>query len=165
MLGFVITDQYANPPLMSPDDFLTYIYPYVEKVWKKFKRYRPTVGYMPPSPSMAKEITDYPALSGIACFNNYMFPQDEMGLTSAEYDTQMVELSKDLKTPYQFLIHGKFIRDCTKKELEKELVRVCNLVREDNIPLSIGLAAVPLGTDLSKIDKFLEVIKEYGVYD
>ncbi len=165
MLGIVITDQYANPPLMSPDDFLTYIYPYVEKVWKSFKKYRPTVGYMAPSPSIIEEILEYRALSGIACFNNYMFPQNEMGVTSAEYDAQMVELSKKLKTPYQFLIHGKFIRDCTEKELEKELVRVCNLVMKNNIPLSIGLAAVPLGTDLSKIDTFLKVINKYGVYD
>ncbi len=165
MLGIVITDQYANPPLMSPDDFLTYIYPYVENVWKKFKRYRPTVGYMPPSPMVAEQITDYPALSGIASFNNYMFPQDEIGLTSAEYDTQMVELSKKVKIPYQYIIHGKFLRDCSEKELEKELVRVCNMGTEENIPLSIGLVSVPLGTDLSKLDKVIEVIKEYGVYD
>ena len=165
MLGIVITDQYANPPLMSPDDFLTYIYPYVEKVWKEFKRYRPTVGYMPPSPSVSEQITDYPALSGIASFNNYMFPQNEVGLTPAEYDAQMVELSKKTKIAYQFIIHGKFLRDCTEKELEKELVRVCNLVMKDNIPLSFGLVSVPLGTDLSKVDKVIEVIKEYGVYD
>ncbi|TXT64633.1 MAG: putative Uroporphyrinogen decarboxylase (URO-D) [Promethearchaeota archaeon] len=164
MLGIVITDQYANPPLMSPADFLTYIYPYVETVWKTFKKYRPTVGYMPPSPAVAEEITEYSALSGIACFNNYMFPQDEMGLTPAEYDVQMVELSQKLKTPYQFLIHGKFLRDCTEKELEKQIIRVCELVMNENIPLSIGLAAVPLGTDISKVDIFGKLINKYGVY-
>jgi len=90
MLGMAIVNQYANPPIMSPDDFITYIYPYVEEVWKEFKRYRPTAGYMPPSPKVAKDISDYPALSGIACFNNYMFPQDEIGLTPKEYDEEMI---------------------------------------------------------------------------
>lgn len=164
MLGMVIVNQYANPPIMSPDDFLTYIYPYVETVWKEFKKHRPTAGYMPPSPSSAKEISKYPALSGIACFNNYMFPQNEIGLTSDIYAEEMINLSKELRTPYQHLIHGKFLRDGTKKEIEAHIKKMCELAVENNVPMGIGIAAVPLGTDLSKIDLILESVNAYGVY-
>ncbi len=165
MLGAAFVDQYANPPLLSPNDFLEYIYPYAEKIWRNFKRYRPTFGYMPPSPNVASEITKYPALSGIACFNNYMFPQDDIGLTPPEYDEEMVKLSERVKTPYQFLIHGKFLRDGTIKELQNQVVRVCNLALKYNVPMSIGFAAVPLGTDISKIHKILEIINTRGVYE
>lgn len=164
MLGMVIVNQYANPPIMSPKDFLTYIYPYVETVWKEFKRSRPTAGYMPPNPQVAKEIADYPALSGIACFNNYMFPQNEIGITPKEYDEEMINLSKEIKTPYNYLIHGKFLRDGTKKEIEDQVKRVCEYAVEMQAPMALGIAAVPLGTDLSKIDLILNAVNEYGVY-
>jgi hypothetical protein len=164
MLGCVIVNQYANPPIMSPNDFLTYIYPYVETVWKEFKRYRPTAGYMPPSPAVAKEIGEYRALSGIACFNNYMFPQNEIGLTPHAYDEEMIQLSKELKTPYQYLIHGKFLRDGTKEEIEAQVKRVCEYAVENEVPFAIGVAAVPLGTDLTKIDLILNSVEKYGVY-
>ncbi len=164
MLGCVIVNQYANPPIMSPNDFLTYIYPYVETVWKEFKKYRPTAGYMPPSPTVAKEIGDYRALSGIACFNNYMFPQNEIGLTPVAYDEEMIQLSKELKTPYQYLVHGKFLRDGTKEEIEAQVKRVCELAVENKVPFAVGVAAVPLGTDLTKIDLILNSVAKYGVY-
>lgn len=164
MLGMVIVNQYANPPIMSPNDFLTYIYPYVETVWKEFKRNRPTAGYMPPNPQVAKEIADYPALSGIACFNNYMFPQNEIGITPKEYDEEMINLSKEIKTPYNYLIHGKFLRDGTKKEIEDQVKRVCEYAVEKQAPMALGVAAVPLGTDLSKIDLILKAVNEFGVY-
>ena len=164
MLGMVIVNQYANPPIMSPDDFITYIYPYVEKVWKEFKRFRPTAGYMAPSPEVAKKIIEYPALSGIACFNNYMFPQNELGLTPPEMDEKMVLMSKELKTPYQYLIHGTFLRDGTEKELKAQIKRVCEYAVNKQAPFSVGLAAVPLGTDLKKIDLILNAVEEYGRY-
>lgn len=165
MLGIVIVNQYANPPIMSPDDFITYIYPYVEEVWRAFKRYRPTAGYMAPSPTVAKDISKYPALSGIACFNNYMFPQNEIGITPPEYDEEMIILSKEIKTPYQYLIHGKFLRDGTNQEIENQVERVCKLAVEANAPMAIGLAAVPLGTELSKVDLVLNAVDKYGVYE
>lgn len=164
MLGMVIVNQYANPPIMSPFDFTTYIYPYVERVWKEFKKYRPTAGYMPPSPNDMKKILQYPALSGIACFNNYMFPQNEYGLTAPEFDEEMVAYSKEIKVPYTYIIHGKFLRDGTEKEIEAQIARVCKLAVEAKAPLSIGLSAVPLGTKLSKVDLIIEAINKYGVY-
>ena len=164
MLGAVIVNQYANPPIMSPNDFLTYIYPYVETVWKEFKKHRPTAGYMPPSPAVANEISSFPALSGIACFNNYMFPQNEIGLTPDTYDEEMIQLSKELKTPYQYLIHGKFLRDGTKEEIEAHVKKVCELAVENQVPMGLGVAAVPLGTDLTKIDLILNSVEKYGVY-
>lgn len=164
MLGMVIVNQYANPPIMAPSDFFTYIYPYVEEVWKNFKKYRPTAGYMPPSPSVAREISNYPALSGIACFNNYMFPQDEIGLTSKSFDEEMVVISREIKNPYQYLISGKFLRDGNKKEIESKVKEICELAMKNDVPLSIGIAAVPLGTDLSKINLILDLVDQYGVY-
>ena len=164
MLGMAIVNQYANPPIMSPDDFITYIYPHVEKVWKEFKRYRPTAGYMPPSPKIAKDISNYPALSGIACFNNYMFPQDEIGLTPKDYDKEMIILSKEIKTPYQYLIHGTFLRDGTEKEIEAHVKWICEFAVETKAPMALGLATVPLGTDFSKIDLILNSVNKYGVY-
>ncbi|MFW9970680.1 MAG: hypothetical protein ACFFDF_10805 [Candidatus Odinarchaeota archaeon] len=164
MLGCVIVNQYANPPIMSPNDFINYIYPYVETVWKEFKKYRPTAGYMPPSPTVANEISNYRALSGIACFNNYMFPQNEIGLTSGTYDEEMIHLSKEIKTPYQYLIHGKFLRDGTKPEIEAQVKKICELAVENDVPLAVGVAAVPLGTDLTKIDLILNSVEKYGVY-
>jgi hypothetical protein len=164
MLGMVIVDQYANPPIMSPKDFFKYIYPYVEEVWRAFKKHRPTAGYMPTSPDVAREITNYPALSGIACFNNYMFPQDELGLTPPEYDQEMIMLSKELKTPYQYLVHGKFLRDGTEEEIAAQVRRVCTTAVEMGYPMAVGIAAVPLGTDLSKVDVVLETVEQYGRY-
>ena len=164
MLGCVIVNQYANPPIMSPNDFITYIYPYVETVWKEFKKYRPTAGYMPPSPTVANEISNYQALSGIACFNNYMFPQNEIGLTPEAYDEEMIRLSKEIKTPYQYLIHGKFLRDGTKEEIEAQVKKICELAVKNEVPLGLGVAAVPLGTDLTKIDLILNSVEKYGVY-
>ncbi|MEE9378320.1 MAG: uroporphyrinogen decarboxylase family protein [Candidatus Lokiarchaeia archaeon] len=165
MLGVVIVNQYANPPIMSPNDFITYIYPYVETVWREFKKYRATAGYMPPSPTVANEIISYPALSGIACFNNYMFPQNEIGLTPDAYDEEMIHLSKELKTPYQHLIHGKFLRDGTNEEIEAHVKKVCELAVENKVPMGLGIAAVPLGTDLTKIDLILNSVGKYGVYE
>ncbi len=165
MLGMVIVNQYVNPPIMSPFDFTTFIYPYVEKVWRAFKRYRPTAGYMPHTPTVAKEISAYPALSGIACFNNYMFPQNEIGLTPHEYDIEMIAISKEIKTPYMYLLHGKFLRDGTVKEIETQVERICKLAVEANKPMSLGLAAVSLGTELIKIDRVFETVDKYGVYE
>ena len=165
MLGMVIVNQYANPPIMSPMDFITYIYPYVETVWKEFKKHRPTAGYMPPTPTAAKEISSYPALSGIACFNNYMFPQNELGVTPDNYDEDMIKLSKELKTPYQYLVHGKFLRDGNNKEIEAQVKKVCELAVENRVPMGLGIAAVPLGTDLTKIDLILNSVDKYGVYE
>jgi hypothetical protein len=164
MLGMAIVDQYANPPIMGPQDFFKFIYPYVEKVWRAFKKHRPTAGYMPTSPDVAKEITNYPALSGIACFNNYMFPQDALGLTPPEFDQEMIELSKELKTPYQYLVHGKFLRDGTEDEIANQVKRVCEFAVELQAPMAVGIAAVPLGTDLSKVDIVLKTVDQYGRY-
>jgi hypothetical protein len=164
MLGMAIVDQYANPPIMSPTDFFNYIYPYVEEVWRAFKKHRPTAGYMPTTPTIAREITKYPALSGIACFNNYMFQQDELGLTPPEYDTEMITMSKELKTPYQYLIHGKFLRDGTGDEIAAQVKRVCETAVEANTPLAVGIAAVPLGTDLSNVNRVLDTVEQYGRY-
>ncbi|MFQ5832946.1 MAG: uroporphyrinogen decarboxylase family protein [Candidatus Thorarchaeota archaeon] len=164
MLGMAIVDQYANPPIMSPQDFFNYIYPYVEEVWRAFKKHRPTAGYMPTSPEVAKEIMRYPALSGIACFNNYMFPQNELGLTPPEYDREMITLSRQLKTPYQFLLHGKFMRDGTEDEIATQVRRVCEVAVEMEAPMAVGVASVPLGTDLSKVDAVLNTVEQYGRY-
>jgi len=41
---------------------------------------------------------------------------------------------------------------------------VCELAVENKVPMGIGIAAVPLGTDLSKIDLILESVNAYGVY-
>jgi len=164
MLGMVIVNQYANPPILSPQDFIAYVYPSVEEVWRAFKRHRPTAGYMPPSPSVAREIIRYPALSGIACFNNYMFPQDEIGLTPPEYDEEMIALSKEIRVPYQYLVHGKFLRDGTEEEIESQVKRVCGLAVKARAPMVVGLAAVPLGTVLSKVDIVLNAVERYGRY-
>ncbi|MFX0093967.1 MAG: hypothetical protein ACFFBD_19665 [Candidatus Hodarchaeota archaeon] len=164
MLGMVIVNQYANPPILSPQDFITYIYPFVEKVWQAFKRYRPTAGYMPPSPKAFLEISQYKALSGIACFNNYMFPQNEIGLTPPEYDEEMIALSKKIRVPYNYLVHGKFLRDGTDQEIEAAVERVCSVAVEMEAPMMVGIAAVPLGTELSKIDVVLDAIEQYGRY-
>jgi hypothetical protein len=164
MLGMAIVDQYANPPIMSPQDFFKYIYPHVEEVWRAFKKHRPTAGYMPTTPDVAKEITNYPALSGIACFNNYMFPQNTLGLTPPKYDQEMIELSKQLKTPYQYLVHGKFLRDGTGEEIANQVKRVCELAVQLEAPMALGIAAVPLGTDLSKVDVVLNTVEQYGRY-
>ncbi len=77
----------------------------------------------------------------------------------------MIRLSKELKTPYQYIIHGKFLRDGTKKEIEAHVKKICELAVENQVPMGLAVAAVPLGTDLTKIDLILNSVDKYGVYE
>ena len=110
------------------------------------------------------KVLNYLNLSGIACFNNYMFPQNELGLTLPEFDEQMVALSKKIKAPYNYLIHGKFLLNGTKEEIIAEVQRVCSLAVNEETPMIIGISTVPLGTDLTKVDAILETVNKFGVY-
>jgi hypothetical protein len=165
LLGMVINNTFSYPPILSPDDFFRYVYPFTEEVWKTFKRYRPTVGYMSSSPALARDVMRrYPALSGVACYSNYMFPQSDIGLTPPEWDEEMLAFSKELRVPYQYQIHGKFLRDGTERELEDHVKRVCELAVRAQAPMFVSIPSIPLDTPLSRVDLVFDSAMQYGRY-
>ena len=60
--------------------------------------------------------------------------------------------------------HGKFLRDGEPNEIKERVKWICEYAVELGAPMALGLAAVPLGTDLSKINLILNTIDEFGVY-
>jgi hypothetical protein len=166
MMGAILVDQYAAQPILSVEDFLTYVLPYIERVWRT-TRPRIGLGYMLTSPQQIEALLDHPVLGpglGIGGFTNYIFPQTPDGVTLPEYDRPMLELARKHQKSYSYILHGKFLRDATDEELEALIKRVCGLAVEMRAKMQLSLSSVPPGTDLSKVDLVLDMVKKYGRY-
>jgi hypothetical protein len=166
LMGATLVDQYATKPILSLEDFTTYVLPYIERVWNTYDQ-KLGIGYMYSSPDDLEWALNNDTLragAGIAGFTNYIFPQTPDGVTLPEYDHHMLELAKRLKRNYNYLIHGKFIRDASYEELEALIIRLCNMATKMRARMSIGMVSIPPGTDLNKIDFVLKLVEEHGRY-
>ncbi|NIM93386.1 MAG: hypothetical protein GTO18_06710 [Anaerolineales bacterium] len=166
LMGASLVDQYATKPILSLDDFITYVLPYIEIVWNAHDK-KLGIGYMYTSPDDIEKAMENETLRrgiGIAGLTNYIFPQTPEGITIPEYDRRMLDLAKRLKGTYNYLIHGKFIRDATYQEIVDLVMRLCSTAIEMRARMSVGMVSIPPGTDLNKIDLVLKSIEKYGRY-
>jgi hypothetical protein len=166
LMGSTLVDQYATEPMLSMEDFIRYVLPYIERVWQAYDR-KIGIGYMYRSPDRLEKALECKTLrqgTGMTGFTNYIFPQTPEGITLPEYDLRMLELAKEHRKTYGYLIHGKFIRDATEGELEALVRRLCTLATQARARLSIGMVSIPPGTNLDKIDLVLRLVEKYGRY-
>ena len=166
LMGATLVDQYATKPILSLEDFMTYVLPYIEKVWQAYDK-KIGIGYMYHSPQDLERALENETLrrgAGVAGLTNYIFPQTPDGITLPEYDRPMLELAKRLNRSYNYLIHGKFIRDATESEIEDLVKRVCGMAIQMRARMSVGMVSIPPGTDLNKIDLVLGLVENYGRY-
>ena len=166
MFGSIMVDQFATKPVLGIEDFLRYVLPYIQQVWEALDK-KVEIGYMVQSPMELENLSHHPVLGkslGLAGYTNYIFPQTPEGVTLLEYDRPMLELAKKNRKNYNYLVHGKFIRDATEDQLTEVVKRICQMATKMKAGLIIALGAIPPGTDLKKIDHLLRIVEEYGRY-
>jgi hypothetical protein len=166
MMGSLFVDQFATKPVLGIDDFVRYVLPYTQRVWEALDG-KVGMMYVVPSPQELEELLAHPVLGrslSMYGYTNYIFPVTPEGVTLPEYDRPMLELAKKNSKSYNYLFHGKFIRDATEQELEEVVERVCKLATGLRARMVVSVAAVAPGTDLEKIDLFLEAVDRYGRY-
>jgi uroporphyrinogen-III decarboxylase len=165
LLGASLTDQYAASPIMGREDYVKYVLPYIERVWRHQKK-KLMIVYPCNSPMVMRKIleTEPAGLNHQIMWSNYIFPTTPEGISLPEYDHLAFELAKEYKKNFIYMIHGKFLRDATEKEIEALVKRVCTLATKMRTSLTIALTAVPPGTDLEKLNYLFKRVQEYGKY-
>lgn len=166
LMGSTLVDQFATKPVLSMEDFIRYVLPYIERVWRAHHK-KLGIGYMYTSPDDIEKGMQNGTLrqgGGMTAYGNYTFPQTPDGVSLPEYDRRMLEMVKRDHKCYGYLIHGKFIRDASKQELEDLVQRVCSMATEMRARMSLGMVSIPPGTDLNKIDLVLRLVEKYGRY-
>jgi len=119
------------------------------------------------SPQKLEALLSHPVLGkalGMAGFTNYIFPTTLEGVTLPEYDEPMLVLAKERKKTYNYMVHAKFIRDATGQQLEEVVKRICLMATKMKVRMMLSLGAIAPGTDLNKIDLFLDCVDKYGRY-
>ena len=166
MFGAIMIDQFATKPALGTEDFITYVFPYIKRVQEALD-FKVGMGFMVQTPQELEALSNHPGLGKaleMAGHTNYIFHQTPEGVTLPEYDQPMLELAKKHKKNYNYQIHGKFLRDATKDQLTEVVKRICQLATGMKARLTIGLVAVPPGTDFENIDHLLNLVEEYGRY-
>ncbi len=165
LLGASLTDQYAASPIMGREDYVKYVLPYIERVWRHQKK-KLMIVYPCNSPMVMRKIleTEPAGLNHQIMWSNYIFPTTPEGISLPEYDHPAFELAKEYKKNFIYMIHGKFLRDAIEKEIEALVKRVCTLATKMRTSLTIALTAVPPGTDLEKLNYLFKRVQEYGKY-
>lgn len=166
MMGAAMADQFATEPVLSVDDFIKYVLPYIQRALDALDG-KVGMGYMVTSPQKLEKLLAHPVLGrslAMSGYINYIFPTTPEGLTLPEYDQPMLELAKKNKKTYMYLIHGKFIRDATPQELEDVVKRICQMATGMKVRLNIAVLTVAPGTDLQNIDLILSSVDKYGRY-
>jgi uroporphyrinogen-III decarboxylase len=166
MLGATIVDQFATKPVLSTDDFIKYVLPYSQRVWSAFNG-KVGMGYFVPSPRELEQLLAHPILGKSLLttgFTNYIFPTTPEGLTLPEYDEPMLALARQHKRSYSYIVHAKFMRDATVPQIEEVVKRICLMATQTRTRMMISLGAIAPGTDLQKIDAFLDCVHTYGRY-
>ena len=165
MIGASLIDQYAAEPIMSRDDFVKYVSPFIQRVWESQKR-RINLVHPCPSPQKMKTIldTETASVKDQLFWSNYTFHTTPEGITLPEYDRPAFELAKKFKKPFFYFIHGKFIRDASEQEIDELLKRVLGLAVQIGTSLTLLLSSIPLGTDLEKVNYTLSLAEKYGRY-
>ncbi len=166
MLGAMMVDQFATKPVLSVEDFIKYVLPYSEKARMALGR-EVGMGYFVTSPQELEALLTHPRLGkslAVTGFTNYIFPTTPEGVTLPEYDQPMLELVKKKKRTYNYLVHAKFIRDATERQLEDVVKRICRMATQMKARLMVSVGAIAPGTDLAKIDALLNCVHTYGRY-
>jgi uroporphyrinogen-III decarboxylase len=165
LLGASLVDQYAASPIMSRQDYVKYVLPYIKRVWRHHKK-KLMIVYPCTSPMVMRKIleTEPAGLNHQIMWSNYVFPTTPEGISLPEYDHPAFELAKEYKKNFIYMIHGKFLRDATEQEIEALVKRVCTLATEMRTSLTIALTAVPPGTNLEKLNYLFKRVQEYGKY-
>ena len=166
MLGATIVDQFATKPVLSTDDFIKYVLPYSTRVWNNFGG-QVGMGYFVPTPAELRSLLSHPVLGKallLSGFTNYLFPTTPEGLTLPEYDEEMMTLTREYKKTYAYMVHAKYVRDASGQELENVIRRICEMATKTRTRMMISLGAIPPGTDLKKIELFIDSVHKYGRY-
>lgn len=165
LTGANLVDQYAASPIMSRQDYVKYVLPYIEKVWLHHKK-KLGIVYPCSSPMQMRKIleTEPPGIAHQIMWANYIFPTTPEGITLPEYDRPAFDLAREHKKSFSYFIHGKFLRDATEQEIEDLVKRVCKLATEMRTSIAILIVSVPPGTDLQKVNFTFKLVKKYGRY-
>lgn len=166
LMGATLIDQFATKPVLSMEDFIAYVLPYIERVWTAYKK-KLGIGYMYVSPDDLEKGMQNETLrrgGSMTAYSNYTFPQTPDGVSLPEYDRRMLEMAKRDNRSYGYLIHGKYIRDASEQELGDLVKRVCGYATQIRARMSVGMVSIPPGTDLNKIDLVLRLVETHGRY-
>lgn len=166
MLGATMVDQFAAEPVLSIDDFLRYVLPYSERARTAAGR-GIGMAYVVTSPQKLEGLLSHPVLGkslGIMGYTNYIFPTTPEGITLPEYDEVMIGMANKAKRAYSYMVHAKFIRDATGKQIEDVVKRICQMATRTKTRMMINVGAIAPGTDLKKIDVLLDCVHSYGRY-
>lgn len=165
LMGAALVDQYAASPIMGRQDFVKYVLPYVERVWRHHKK-RLIIATPCPSPMEMRRIleTEPAGINHQIMWSNYTFPTTPEGIVLPEYDRPSFELAKEHKKNFGYFVHGKFMKDATSGEIEALIRRVCALATDMRVSVSVTIASVPPGTDLDKVNFTFDLVKKYGRY-
>lgn len=165
MMGAAVVDQYATSPMMSRSDFVNYVLPYIEKVWTHFNK-KLQIGYMCQSPKQIREILENepPGINHEFVWSNYIFHTTPEGITLPEYDKPAFELAKEHNQLFSYMLHGKFLRDANREEIEQVVQRVLGLATDIGTKLILSIVSVPPGTDLDKVNYTFSLANKYGRY-
>ena len=165
LMGTMMIDQYAAEPIMSRADFVKYVLPYIERVWRHHKK-RLMLNYPCSSPQKMKQILENepPGVAHQIGWSNYIFATTPEGNTLPEYDRPAFELAKKYKKNFLYIVHGKFLKDASEQELEENLKRVLGLATDIGVSLALGITSVPTGTDFNKVNFVFNMAEKYGRY-
>jgi hypothetical protein len=161
-----MVDQFATKPVLSIDDYVQYVLSYEQKAWEALDG-KVGLMYVVTSPQEMEELLEHPILGkllGSFGYTNYIFPVTPEGLTLPEYDEPMLALSKAHGKSYNYLVHGKFLRDATGQEVEAAVKRICEMATRTRTRVMVSVATVAPGTDLRKLDLLLAAVDRYGRY-
>lgn len=165
LIGSILIDQYAASPVMSRHDYVNYVLPYIEKVWIHYNK-KLGIIYPCPSPMQMKNILENepPGIAHQIYWSNYIFPTTPEGITIPEYDQPAFELSREYKKNFVYFVHGKFLREASKEEIEDLVKRVLTMAVNMRASVSLMIASVPQGTDLQKVNFAFSLTEKYGRY-
>lgn len=164
LMGSALVDQYAAKPIMSRDDYFTYVHPYRVRAWEALGK-KVGLGYQVPTPQETAQNMEDPVLSkGFGVFSNYIFPQTPEGITLPEYDQPMLEMAKKHKQSYMYMVHGKYLRDATESQLDATVQRICRMAAQTRVNLMVSIASVPPGASVEKANYVFQLVEKYGRY-
>ncbi len=166
MMGATMVDQFAAEPVLSIDDFTNYVLPYSTKARDAAGK-GIELGYMVSSPEKLKNSLAHPELNkvlGMMGFTNYIFPTKPNGVTLPEYDEPMMIMAKEKNRTVNYMVHAKFVRDASGQQIEEVVKNICQMATKMKVRMMISIGAIAPGTDLEKIDLFLDCVNKYGRY-
>jgi hypothetical protein len=164
LMGSAMVDQYAAKPIMSRADYFKYVHPYRVRGWEALGK-KVGIGYQVPSPDETGQNIQDPVLGkGFGIFSNYIFPQTPEGLTLPEYDQPMLDMAKEHKQSYMYMVHGKYLRDASEAQLDASVQRICKMAKETRVNLMVAIASVPPGCSLEKANFVFKLVEKYGRY-